>query len=99
MSKRRERAKAPAVKLSKQLAAAEETIRATDKKLQIETNLSFWKSELFTDMAKLVFAGVILGGVFEKVENPILLYGSGFSFLAIFLFMGYLFLKRALNKK
>lgn len=34
---------------------------------KVENNFSI----LFTDMAKLVFAGVILGGVFEKVENPI----------------------------
>lgn len=98
MSTRRDRAKAPSVQLNKQLAAAEEWAHSFEQKKEIERNLSLWKSELFTDMAKLVFAGVILGGVFEKVENPILLYGSGFSFLAIFLFMGYLFLKRALKK-
>ena len=98
MSTRRERAKAPSVQLNKQLLAAEESAQAISRKREIERNLNLWKSELFTDMAKLVFAGVILGGVFEKVENPILLYGSGFSFLAIFLLMGYLFLKRALKK-
>ena len=98
MSTRRERAKAPTTKLNKQLVAAEEATCAANKKRQIERELGLWRSELFTDMAKLIFAGVILGGVFEKVENPILLYGSGFSFLAIFLFMGYLFLKRALKK-
>ena len=91
MSTRRERAKAPSVQLNKQLLAAEESAQAINRKREIERNLNLWKSELFTDMAKLVFAGVILGGVFEKVENPILLYGSGFSFLAIFLLMGYLF--------
>ena len=98
MSTRRERAKASSVQLNKQLLAAEESAQAINRKREIERNLNLWKSELFTDMAKLVFAGVILGGVFEKVENPILLYGSGFSFLAIFLLMGYLFLKRALKK-
>ena len=98
MSTRRERAKAPSVQLNKQLLAAEESAQAISRKREIERNLNLWKSELFTDMAKLVFAGVILGGVFEKIENPILLYGSGFSFLAIFLLMGYLFLKRALKK-
>ena len=98
MSTRRERAKASSVQLNKQLLAAEESAQAINRKREIERNLNLWKSELFTDMAKLVFAGVILGGVFEKVENPILLYGSGFSFLAIFLLMGDLFLKRALKK-
>ena len=53
-----------------------------------------WAGDLFTDMAKLVFAGVILGGVFEKVENPILLYGAGFTFLAVFLLIGYMFINR-----
>jgi hypothetical protein len=42
--------------------------------------------------------GVILGGVFEKVENPMLLYGAGTSALIILLIMGYYFLKQALKK-
>jgi hypothetical protein len=45
-----------------------------------------------------IFAGVILGGVFEKVENPMLLYGAGTSALIILLIMGYYFLKQALKK-
>ena len=49
-------------------------------------------------MAKLIFAGVILGGVFEKVENPMLLYGAGTSALIILLIMGYYFFKQALKK-
>ena len=98
MSTRRERAKAPATKLNKQLVAAEEATCAADKKRQVERFLGLWRSELFTDMAKLIFAGVILGGVFEKVENPMLLYGAGTSALIILLIMGYYFLKQALKK-
>ena len=63
MSKRRERAKAPAVKLSKQLAAAEK-----NKKLHAESqkkNLRY--ADVFTDLAKLVFGGIIIGGVFENM--------------------------------
>ena len=98
MSTRRERAKALATKLNKQLVAAEEATCAADKKRQVERSLGLWRSELFTDMAKLIFAGVILGGVFEKVENPMLLYGAGTSALIILLIMGYYFLKQALKK-
>ena len=98
MSTRRERAKEPTTKLNKQLVQIADAAQKAESKKEIERNLSLWKSELFTDMAKLVFAGVILGGVFEKVENPMLLYGSGFLFLAIFLYMGYLFMKRALKQ-
>ena len=98
MSTRRERAKAPATKLNKQLVAAEEATCAADKKRQVERSLGLWRSELFTDMAKLIFAGVILGGEIEKVENPMLLYGAGTSALIILLIMGYYFLKQALKK-
>ena len=99
MSTRRERAKEPTERLNKQLAEIAEASRKSETKKEIEKNLSLWKSELFTDMAKLVFAGVILGGIFEEVENPILLYGTGFSFLVIFLYMGYLYMKRAFKQK
>lgn len=56
MSTRRERAKAPATKLNKQLVAAEGATCAADKKRQVERSLGLWRSELFTDMAKLIFA-------------------------------------------
>jgi uncharacterized membrane protein YraQ (UPF0718 family) len=98
MSTRRERAKLPNVQLKEQMALMEEQAQSANKKKEIERNLNLWKSELFTDMAKLIFAGVILGGVFEKVENPLLLYGAGFSALTVFLYIGYVLLKRALNK-
>lgn len=57
------------LKLSKQLAAAEET-----KKLHAESqkkNLRY--ADVFTDLAKLVFGGIIIGGVFENmVETNII---------------------------
>ena len=98
MSTRRERAKLPNVQLKEQMALMEEQAQSANKKKEIERNLNLWKSELFTDMAKLIFAGVILGGVFEKVENPMLLYGAGTSALVVLLIMGYLFMKQALKK-
>ena len=94
MSTRRERAKAPNVQLNKQLVAVQESAQLKELREEKRKNLNLWVSGLFTDMAKLVFAGVIIGGVFEKVEEPLLLYGTGFIFLAVFLFVGYVFIKR-----
>ena len=94
MSTRRERANEPTKQQNRQLQHAQE---ATQKKVLREEKrkrVNNWASELFTDMAKLVFAGVILGGVFEKVENPLLLYGAGFTFLVVFLFIGYVFIRK-----
>ncbi len=97
MSTRRERAKAPNVQLNKQLVEIQAAIDKAKKESEKLKGLNLWKSQLLTDLAKLVFAGVILGGVFEKVDNPMVLYGTGFIALAIFLYLGYIFLKRALK--
>ena len=80
MSTRRERAKAPNVQLNKQLAAAEESARIFRE--NSKKNLRY--AEVFTDLAKLVFGGVIIGGVFEEMDHPIYLYTIGI--------MGFLFL-------
>ena len=63
MSKRRERAKAPAVKLSKQLVAAE-IVKRNHVENQ-KKNLRY--ADILSDLAKLVFGGVISGGVLEYV--------------------------------
>jgi uncharacterized membrane protein YraQ (UPF0718 family) len=94
MSTRRERAKAPAAQLNQQLAVAEKVAQCERLRKEKQKNLNRWAGELFTDMAKLVFAGVIIGGVFEKVDNPLLLYGAGFTFLVVFLYIGYVFIKK-----
>ena len=73
MSMRRVRAKEPTVKLNKQLADAEHA-----KKLHAESqkkNLRY--AEVFTDLAKLIFGGIIIGGVFENMEHPFYLYSIG----------------------
>jgi hypothetical protein len=94
MSTRRERAKEPTKQLNRQLLLANETAQKEALRNERRKKVNDWAGELFTDMAKLVFAGVILGGVFEKVENPILLYGAGFTFLAVFLVIGYVFINK-----
>ena len=97
MSTRRERAKAQNAQQKKQMPSNYEASEVSLKWKESERTLNEWKSKLLTDLAKLVFAGVILGGLFEKVENPYLLYGSGLSAIAIFLYLGYLFLRRSLK--
>ena len=94
MSTRRERAKEPTKQLNRQLLLANETAQKEALRNERRKKVNDWAGELFTDMAKLVFAGVILGGVFEKVENPLLLYGAGFTFLVVFLFIGYVFIRK-----
>ena len=94
MSTRRERANEPTKQLNRQLLLANETAQKEALRNERRKKVNDWAGELFTDMAKLVFAGVILSGVFEKVENPILLYGAGFTFLAVFLVIGYVFINK-----
>ena len=94
MTKRREKAKAQTSQLNKQLIIAQESSQAMEVRACRKKGLNHWKSELLTDLAKLVFAGVILGGLFEEIESPILLYGVGFTVIIVFLYLGYYFLKR-----
>ena len=80
MSTRRERAKAPATKLNKQLEAS--AIKKQHQEMLKAKRLR--RAKLFEDLAKLVFGGVLIGGVFENVDYPLLLYiigGMGFFLL------------------
>ena len=95
MTTRRERAKAPNVQLNKQLQAMQQ---AEQVKRQ-ERDLNLWKSEVLTDLAKLIFAGVIIGGIFEHVDEPFLLYGAGVAGFAFCILLGYRYFKRGINKK
>ena len=94
MTKRRERAKAQTKELNKQLINQNETISKTERK----RNLNLWKSEVLTDMAKLIFAGVILGGIFEHIDNIILLYIFGIFAFMLCLGGGYGLYKKGLKE-
>ena len=94
MSTRRERANQPIRQLNKQLIKIEEAAQKDLLRRERTKNVNRWASGLFTDMAKLTFAGVIIGGVFEEVEKPLLLYGAGIAFLAVFIYIGYVFIKK-----
>ena len=64
-----------------------------------ERELNLWKSEVVTDLAKLIFAGVILGGIFEHVDEPFLLYGAGIVGFAFCILLGYIYFKRGINNR
>ncbi len=94
MSTRRERAKAPNSQLNRQLADMVEARRQNS----IKRSLYLWKIKFLTDLTKLVFAGVLIGGIFQPVSYPILLYAGGSAIFAAFLLTGYGYYKRAINK-
>ncbi len=94
MGTRRERAKAPNVQLNKQLVAAEEAAklqRASCKRNQR-------KSEFYTDLAKLVFAGIIIGGLFESTKYSLLLYIGGIVGFFIFIRLGNKYFEQSLKE-
>ena len=93
MSTRRERAKEPTAKQNKQLADLE----FTRKQNSIERSLYLWKSKFLMDLTKLVFAGVLIGGIFQPVSYPVLLYVGGTALFATFLLVGYRYYKRAIR--
>jgi uncharacterized membrane protein YraQ (UPF0718 family) len=93
MSTRRERAKEPTTKQNKQLAELE-FIR---KQNSIERSLYLWKSKFLMDLTKLVFAGVLIGGIFQPVSYPVLLYVGGTALFTTFLLVGYRYYKRAIK--
>ena len=64
--------------------------------IERKKKLNIWKGEFFTDIAKLVFASVILGGVFEKLEHPYILYGAGIAGFMVSITLGYAYYKRGI---
>lgn len=55
-------------------------------------------SDITFDLAKLVFGGVLIGGIFESVANPFLLYTAGFLIFSLLMFLGYILFKVGNNK-
>ena len=95
MNARRDKQKRQQPQLNSQL----EAIDAIKEKRWRECQLDKWKSEVLTDLAKLIFAGVIIGGIFEQIDNPIILYTAGIFGFSITLTMGFVYYKRGLNNE
>ena len=73
MSTRRERAKAPVSQLNKQLTKAEmiENLR------EIRSRKNLHTAEIYIDIAKLVFGGMVIGSLFGEKEYSIYLTMGG----------------------
>ena len=73
MSTRRERAKAPVSQLNKQLTKAEmiENLRKIRSRKNLHT------AEIYIDIAKLIFGGMVIGSLFGEKEYSIYLTIGG----------------------
>ncbi|MBQ9650380.1 MAG: hypothetical protein IJV25_08165 [Prevotella sp.] len=94
MSTRRERAKEPAARLNRQLAEMDVT-----KKIHLENqkkNLRY--ADIFTNLANLVFGGIIIGGVFENMKHPFYLYSIGFSVFFILIWLGNVYYNKGIKE-
>ena len=92
MTAKRERQHRKRATMCMQLQTAEDKAEQLERIRQ--TNL--WKSDVLTDLAQLVFAGVIIGGVFQPVERPLILYSVGVLTFVTCIAFGYAYYKRGL---
>lgn len=65
MTTRRERAKEPTARLNRQLSEVEEA----RKSLAIRGRKQLHTAEIYFDIAKLIFGGMIIGNVIEAKDN------------------------------
>ena len=84
MSTRRERAKGPNNQLNKQLAEMGEASHM----LAIRSRKDLHTAEIYFDIAKLTFGGVIIGSLLDAKENWIYLLIIGTSFFFVLLWIG-----------
>lgn len=95
MSTRRERAKAPTTQLNKQLVEASEAERLMRERRQEDLRYA----DIYTDLAKLVFGGVIIGGIFEEMKHPFYLYAIGILVFLLLIRIGNIYFKRGIIEK
>ena len=91
MSTRRERAKAPAAQLNKQLEAVEERMPKENQRKEKLANF-------LIDVAKYVFTGVIITSLFNDVSDKTILYVVGM-FIVVFALWGGLLLTNKRKEK
>lgn len=96
MNKRRGRAKVQNEMLNRQLIITkQEQNRITEQKI-----LYIKVGNLLLDLGKLVFGGVLIGGLFEDFKHPNWLYGLGaLSFIAFMYYGTSLFIKGTKKNK
>ena len=93
MTAKRDRQKQNRSQLYRQIEEAE---AETSRKEEIG-KLLLWKSRLITNVGNLVFAGVIVGGVFEEIEYPLIVYGSSTLVAMSSYLIGYNLYKRGIK--
>ena len=84
MSTRRERAKAPANQLNKQLTEMDEARRL----LAIRSRKDLHTAEIYFDLSKLIFGGVVIGSLLDAKENWIYLLIIGTIMFFVLLWIG-----------
>jgi hypothetical protein len=84
MSTRRERAKAPANQLNKQLTEMDEARRL----LAIRSRKDLHTAEIYYDVSKLIFGGVVIGSLLDAKENWIYLLIIGTIMFFVLLWIG-----------
>ena len=84
MTTRRERAKAQKAMLNKQLAETEEAsnLRAVKSRKHLHT------AEIYIDVAKLTFGGIIIGSLINQQENWEIFVAIGAAWFFLFLWIG-----------
>lgn len=91
MSKRREKAKA---QLNSQLMIAERMQNQIYEQKQFYLKIA----DVLFDFGKLVFGGVLIGGLFEDFEHPLWLYAIGILSFVGLMFFGIKTLRKGLKK-
>ena len=93
MTSRRDKQKAQRSLFYDQIESMEE------EKLRKEDagKLLLWKSRLITNVGNLVFAGVVIGGVFEDISSPLIVFGSGIFVASFSYLLGYYLYKRGIK--
>lgn len=56
-------------------------------------------AEIYTDLAKLVFGGIIIGGVFEDMQHPVYLYGIGLTGFFTLIWIGTKYYNKGIKEK
>ena len=92
MTKRREKVKVQNSQMNWQLERKEEKPREKNE-------LAFEVGKFFLDLAKLTFAGVFLSGIMGMDIELVTLVISGAVAIGMLAMVGFVFVKRGINKK
>ena len=93
MTAKRDKQKQNRSQLYQQIENAEVEARKKEE----AGKLLLWKSRLITNVGNLVFAGVVVGGVFEEVSNPWSVFGGGILMAAVCFLLGYHLYKKGIK--